>query len=82
MLVVIQAVCDMLTPYFLYNLLEFLQDEEAEELTRGYLLIGGMMGSQWLMFMFSEHFWVYTVGKWLKLGFPREKEQTSVAGHD
>lgn len=50
----------MLTPYFLYHLLEFLQDAEDDNFMKAYLLIGGMMLSQYLMFMFSEHFWVYT----------------------
>ena len=60
-LVIIQAVCDMLTPYFLYHLLEFLQDGDDHDYGRAYILVAGMMGSQYLMFMFSEHFWVYTV---------------------
>ena len=51
-LVIIQAVSEMLTPFFLYHLIEFLQDPDDNDYSQAYLLIAGILGSQYLLFMF------------------------------
>ena len=53
LMVVISSISEMLSPFFLYSLLEFLQDENDHQYSRGYLLMAGILGCQYILFMFQ-----------------------------
>ena len=57
----IVSIGETANPIFLYYILQFLENPDDNNFTKGYLLAGGLMLTQFVTFMAQEHTQVYNV---------------------